>query len=293
MSSILVKNEGFDFYNRNYYEILGVSKNSSQQEIKEAYRKLAKIYHPDYNDSFDAIQIMQLINEAYDVLSDIKKRKQYDSKLEINNNDAYQTYTKSRDESENDFEKWLKDYLNIRRSLDDLYSQYIDVQKVILNFKLSYMPPSIFDIKRAERLKKEIKANLNKLLCCSFDDPVKMILSLLQELKRNLKNMDLLTNYTNLMIELENNLSAGFLFNELKSAVNNSINNSENSKTVIMYLLQEYLRLTNIISNYEKNHIAVPNSLNYLCEILLILLKEHKVFLIDVLKELDLDLPKL
>ena len=110
---------------------------------------------------------------------------------------------------------------------------------------------------------------------------------------KNLKNMDLLTNYTDLMIELENNLSAGFLFNELKSAVNNSINNSENSKTVIMYLLQEYLRLANIISNYEKNHIAVPNSLNYLCEILLVLLKEHKVFLIDVLKELDLDLPKL
>lgn len=293
MSSILVKNEGFDFYNRNYYEILGVSKNSSQQEIKEAYRKLAKIYHPDYNDSFDAIQIMQLINEAYDVLSDIKKRKQYDSKLEINNNDAYQTYTKSRDESENDFEKWLKDYLNIRRSLDDLYSQYIDVQKVILNFKLSYMPPSIFDIKRAERLKKEIKANLNKLLGCSFDDPVKMISALLQELKRNLKNMDFLPNYTDFLINFENNLSAGFLFNELKLTVNNSINNSEYSKKAIMYLLQEYLKLANIISNYEKNHVPVPSSLNYLCEILLILLKEHKVFLTNILKEFDLDFPKL
>lgn len=293
MSSILVKNEGFDFYNRNYYEILGVSKNSSQQEIKEAYRKLAKIYHPDYNDSFDAIQIMQLINEAYDVLSDIKKRKQYDSKLEINNNDAYQTYTKSRDESENDFEKWLKDYLNIRRSLDDLYSQYIDVQKVILNFKLSYMPPSIFDIKRAERLKKEIKANLNKLLGCSFDDPVKMISALLQELKRNLKNMDFLPNYTDFLINFENNLSAGFLFDELKLIVNNSINNSEHSKKAIMYLLQEYLKLANIISNYEKNHVPVPTSLNYLCEILLILLKEHKVFLTNILKEFDLDFPKL
>ena len=293
MSSILVKNEGFDFYNRNYYEILGVSKNSSQQEIKEAYRKLAKIYHPDYNDSFDAIQIMQLINEAYDVLSDIKKRKQYDSKLEINNNDAYQTYTKSRDESENDFEKWLKDYLNIRRSLDDLYSQYIDVQKVILNFKLSYMPPSIFDIKRAERLKKEIKANLNKLLGCSFDDPVKMISALLQELKRNLKNMDFLPNYTDFLINFENNLSAGFLFDELKLTINNSINNSEYSKKAIMYLLQEYLKLANIISNYEKNHVPVPRSLNYLCEILLILLKEHKVFLTNILKEFDLDFPKL
>ena len=293
MSSISVKNEGFDFYNKNYYEILGVSKNSSQKEIKEAYRKLAKIYHPDYNDSFDAIQIMQLINEAYDVLSDIKKRKQYDSKLKINNNDAYQTYTKSRDESENDFEKWLKDYLNIRRSLDDLYSQYIDVQKVILNFKLSYMPPSIFDIKRAERLKKEIKANLNKLLCCSFDDPVKIIATLLQELKRNLKNMDLLTNYTDFLINFENNLSAGFLFDELKLTINNSINNSEYSKKAIMYLLQEYLKLANIISNYEKNHIPVPSSLNYLCEILLILLKEHKVFLTNILKEFDLDFPKL
>lgn len=293
MSSISVKNEGFDFYNKNYYEILGVSKNSSQKEIKEAYRKLAKIYHPDYNDSFDAIQIMQLINEAYDVLSEIKKRKQYDSKLEINNNDAYQTYTKSRDESENDFEKWLKDYLNIRRSLDDLYSQYIDVQKVILNFKLSYMPPSIFDIKRAERLKKEIKANLNKLLGCSFDDPVKMISALLQELKRNLKNMDFLPNYTDFLINFENNLSAGFLFDELKLTINNSINNSEYSKKAIMYLLQEYLKLANIISNYEKNHIPVPSSLNYLCEILLILLKEHKVFLTNILKEFDLDFPKL
>ena len=155
------------------------------------------------------------------------------------------------------------------------------------------MPPSIFDIKRAERLKKEIKANLNKLLGCSFDDPVKMISALLQELKRNLKNMDFLPNYTDFLINFENNLSAGFLFDELKLTINNSINNSEYSKKAIMYLLQEYLKLANIISNYEKNHVPVPSSLNYLCEILLILLKEHKVFLTNILKEFDLDFPKL
>jgi len=61
---------------KDYYKILGVSKNASAEEIKRAYRKLAHQYHPDKNQS-DGEHFKE-INEAYQVLSDPQKRTQYD-----------------------------------------------------------------------------------------------------------------------------------------------------------------------------------------------------------------------
>jgi molecular chaperone DnaJ len=63
---------------RDYYEVLGVSKTASKDEIKAAYRKLAKQYHPDLNHSPDAPKKFEEVQEAYDVLYDDNKRKQYD-----------------------------------------------------------------------------------------------------------------------------------------------------------------------------------------------------------------------
>jgi molecular chaperone DnaJ len=63
---------------RDYYEVLGVSKDSSKDQIKDAYRKLALQYHPDRNKSPDAEEKFKEISEAYAVLSDDEKRKQYD-----------------------------------------------------------------------------------------------------------------------------------------------------------------------------------------------------------------------
>lgn len=63
----------------NYYDILGVSKNASQDEIKKAYRKKAMEYHPDRNKSNpEAEKKFKKVWEAYDTLWDEKKRKQYD-----------------------------------------------------------------------------------------------------------------------------------------------------------------------------------------------------------------------
>ena len=64
---------------RDFYEVLGVSKTASEAEIKKAYRKLAKKYHPDSNPN-DAVAAERFkeINEAYDVLSDPEKKKMYD-----------------------------------------------------------------------------------------------------------------------------------------------------------------------------------------------------------------------
>ncbi len=63
---------------KDYYEVLGVSKNATEAEIKSAFRKLAKEYHPDVNKSPDAEAKFKEIQESYAVLSDTSRRKQYD-----------------------------------------------------------------------------------------------------------------------------------------------------------------------------------------------------------------------
>ncbi|MDH7555903.1 MAG: molecular chaperone DnaJ [Candidatus Methanosuratincola sp.] len=63
---------------RDYYEILGVPRDATPEQIKDAYRKLALQYHPDRNKSPDAEEKFKEISEAYAVLSDPQKRSQYD-----------------------------------------------------------------------------------------------------------------------------------------------------------------------------------------------------------------------
>lgn len=63
---------------RDYYEVLGVSKQASKDEIKKAYRKLSKKYHPDINKEADADEKFKEVKEAYEVLSDDQKKAHYD-----------------------------------------------------------------------------------------------------------------------------------------------------------------------------------------------------------------------
>ncbi len=81
-----------------YYDVLGVSRNASQDEIKKAYRTLASKYHPDVSTDPKATEKMALINEAYDTLKDPQKRANYDQygpmneEPNTNGNTTYQYY---------------------------------------------------------------------------------------------------------------------------------------------------------------------------------------------------------
>jgi molecular chaperone DnaJ len=71
---------------RDYYEVLGVGSNASEEEIRKAYRKMARQYHPDVNKEAGAEQKFKEAQEAYEVLSDQQKRAQYD---QFGHNDSF------------------------------------------------------------------------------------------------------------------------------------------------------------------------------------------------------------
>jgi curved DNA-binding protein CbpA len=110
-----------------YYAILGVSEGATYREIRTAFRRLAKKYHPDVNSSLYAEETIKKINAAFEVLSDKEKRRQYDRKyvnnyinsqkqkeqFERNNNNPINSnnnYNKSPSKSE---EKGSNDWKNI------------------------------------------------------------------------------------------------------------------------------------------------------------------------------------
>lgn len=110
-----------------YYNLLGIKKDATEEEIKRAYRNQAKKWHPDVNDSKDALEIIKELNEAKAVLLDEKKKQEYDSylqhavnpsyeKIKNNTKQSYQdenTYQTNAKEYQHDYTKWeyFRDYL--------------------------------------------------------------------------------------------------------------------------------------------------------------------------------------
>ena len=87
--------------NKNYYEILGVNQKASQEEIRAAYRKLARQYHPDlHQNSKEAEERFKEINKAYQTLIDPERRKKYDREIA-----SFRTYSKSETENISDIFK--------------------------------------------------------------------------------------------------------------------------------------------------------------------------------------------
>lgn len=90
---------------RNYYELLGISINATEQEIKEAYRKQARKYHPDNNPGQDTTDIMQALTLAYNTLCNASSRRQYDATLKHHNrtSTSYSTGYSNKTPNTDDF----------------------------------------------------------------------------------------------------------------------------------------------------------------------------------------------
>ena len=77
---------------RDYYEVLGIARNATDEEIKRAFRKLAFKYHPDHNHEDEAEERFKEINEAYEILSNPEKKAAYDAPLYAQTQATHKSY---------------------------------------------------------------------------------------------------------------------------------------------------------------------------------------------------------
>lgn len=119
---------------KDYYKILGISRQASAQEIKSAYRTMSKKWHPDINPGVDVTSIMQDINEAYAILKDENKKERYDNEYdkffeEISTNSFEQSVNEASKGYEYDYEVQddaLKaDIVNARKYAKDLVDEFL------------------------------------------------------------------------------------------------------------------------------------------------------------------------
>lgn len=132
----------------NPYEILGISKNASEEDIKKAYRDLAKKYHPDVNQDSNAEDIFKIINEAYATLNRTERFQSNDSKIDdfFNNFDlgkANRIYMNSlkNELKKNEWKRWtyiLIYHLNEEKTNKDIWismhSPFYVLANVVFNF---------------------------------------------------------------------------------------------------------------------------------------------------------------
>ena len=142
----------------NYYEILEVDKNASKEVIEKAYRTLAKKYHPDLRSSAYSQERMMKINEAYEVLSNDFKRKEYDNHLK-EKNISIEEYNKIKQENiklKNDLKRISNKYEPLQENEE--YGSGITFLKKLYNGITKKT-----DEPRTTTVQKEIKISKEKL----------------------------------------------------------------------------------------------------------------------------------
>ena len=132
-----------------FYELLGVKKDATHEEIKKAYRDMVKRYHPDVNKSDEASKIIISLNEAKETLLDDDKRSEYDKLLnDINHSKTYSndstSYSAKKEEykenySESYVTRWqfLMTYLNFGK--DKLGIKFLKTIIVIINYLVFFI----------------------------------------------------------------------------------------------------------------------------------------------------------
>jgi ferredoxin len=180
---------------KGYYAVLGVSENASYHEIKRAYRRLARKYHPDRNNSSFAEDMIKNINRAFEILSDETKRKEYDSMYYENGppdveEAHYSAQTRPSPSSDNEFDR--HDDVRARNYAQATITQFLDLPKG--RFHVSVEPslcmaygtceriaPRVFLLDKNKminpkaKVESEVGADFETLLAAAHNCPTKAI----------------------------------------------------------------------------------------------------------------------
>ncbi|HHY75037.1 MAG TPA: J domain-containing protein [Bacillus bacterium] len=106
----------------NYYEILGVARDATQQDIKKAYRQLAKKHHPDLNKgSSESEKIFKKVYEAYQILSDTTSREAYDARLNTQNENTTHTNNTFEKKREHQVNYQEFDIRNMEKNFENFF----------------------------------------------------------------------------------------------------------------------------------------------------------------------------
>lgn len=118
----------------NWYQVLGISRQATEEEMKSAYRKLAKKYHPDaHPGNQECEQKFREISEAYSILSDTDKRKEYDEKL---NGFGKGKQTEKRNEQPKTQGSGKVDFEHIHRNFEQFFGFNPNTKDIIHEDKL-------------------------------------------------------------------------------------------------------------------------------------------------------------
>ena len=155
-----------DSVDKNYYEILGVSRDATLDEIKKAHRKQALKYHPDRNpDDKEAEEMMKKVNAAFEELSDEDKRRKYDLELDYkerrrqNNNRGSRSYSRNEEDNSSFKEGWYEEFWRNHTTKDnketdaetyeELFKEYLE------KLKESYKNARLFEKKFSFKERRE------------------------------------------------------------------------------------------------------------------------------------------
>ena len=149
-----------------YYDTLGVKRNATEEEIKQAYRKLAMKFHPDRNKGHkDSEENFKNIGEAYAILSDSAKRRDYDQSQKSQDSDY-----ESREFSEDDINDFTQNFFDQHGfgSFEDIFSQTRQRDKKLVEINISFWE-AVFGVdKKFEIVIHKNKSKENKTINITF-----------------------------------------------------------------------------------------------------------------------------
>lgn len=271
----------------NYYEALHIPFNATQEEIKTAYRRLAKKYHPDLNPDKDTTSIMQELNDAYETLSDLSKRKEYDSTLKKERNDqAYSSYIKTQEESENDLDDWLKEYLHKKRKLNKVFKLYVNIAATNIKKRKMYITPTYMDLEKEKFLFQESINALRDFIGLNKNNPnqIQILNELFTELERPTEAIDYAKRNFRTP-EPENEIKQNIILSEIKAILNNFTNKNNPKYTAIMaYILERFLQVKTKLDDMRAKYLKPYATDILIHEILAEVIKNNYTYYENLIK---------